>query len=143
MRRITLLLAAASCAAACTPATLEAAYVPNPVLLGPVDRVGGHRAVDTKTLQQVEVEVEDFVSVTTKSKEVGGQTVTTQTTIAIHEGSGLVTAAVLDGTQGRPERDVRIDEIPAGAWAVIAPGSAMASRWVGLRGHVVEVRHDR
>lgn len=126
-------------------ATLQASYVPNPVLLGPVDRVGGHRATEaeTKALARVDTEVDDFVSVTTDQKQVGDTVVTTRTTTAFHSGSGVVTNAVMLGTEGRPERDVRVDAVPVGAWAVIVATGAMAERWVGLRGRVVEVRRER
>ncbi|CAN5924177.1 hypothetical protein BH11MYX4_BH11MYX4_64560 [soil metagenome] len=141
MRRAALLLSVAA-SAGCAPATLEAAYVPNPVLLGPVDRVGGHRGAG-KTLQPVNAEVNDFVSVSTSTQQVGSTTYTTRSTTIIQNGGGQVTAAVLDGTQGRPERDVRIDGVPAGAWTFFAGGSAMTNRWVGLEGRIVEVRSDR
>ena len=142
MRKVALLLAAAACSTACAPATLEAAYVPNPVLLGPVDRVGGHRG-EGKTLQPVNAEVNDFVSVSTSTNRVGNTTYTTTTTGIVHNGGGQVTSAVLAGTQGRAERDVRVDGLPAGAWAFVGGGSAMTNRWVGLEGRIVEVRRDR
>lgn len=145
MRNFALLLLFAVPSAGCTQATLQASHVPNPVLLGPVDRVGGHRATEvaTRALSQVDTEVNDFVSVTTDEKKVGNTVQVTRTTTALHSGSGVVTSAVMLGTEGRPERDVRIDAVPVGAWAVIAGGAAMAERWVGLRGRVVEVRRER
>jgi hypothetical protein len=146
MRKCVLTLVVfAAASAGCAPATLQASYVPNPVLLGPVDRVGGHRATDTRAtaVGRVDSEVNDFVSVSTDQKQVGNTVVTTRTATALHTGAGDLTNAVLLGTQGRAERDVRIDTVPVGAWAVIAGGAALAERWVGLHGRVVEVRRDR
>jgi hypothetical protein len=145
MRRRVLFLLFVAPVAGCAPATLQASHVPNPVLLGPVDRVGGHSAAETATttLGRVDAEVNDFVSVDTDQKRFGNTVVVTQKTTASHSGSGVLTNAVLLGTEGRADRDVRVDDVPMGAWAMIAGGSAMAERWVGLRGRVVEVRRDR
>jgi hypothetical protein len=58
-------------------------------------------------------------------------------------GSGRVTTRVLQTTEGRADRDVRVDQIPAGAYLMFAYGVAMSSRWVGIEGRTVEVRRDR
>lgn len=143
--RVPALVAFAAVSAGCAPATLQAPYVPNPVLLGPVDRVGGHRAADTRatTLGRVDTEVNDLVSVSTDQKQVGNTVITTRTASAMHTGTGELTNAVLVGTQGRAERDVRVDTVPVGAWAMVGGGAALAERWVGLHGRVVEVSHAR
>lgn len=144
MRKCVLLLSLAAATTGCSQATLQASYVPNPVLLGPVDRVGGRPgATAPTTLRRIETEVNDFASVETNQKKVGNTVIVTQKTTAYHAGSGVVTSELLVGTEGRAERDVRVDGIPLGAWAWIAGGTVMAERWVGLRGRVVEVRRGR
>lgn len=123
--------------AGCHPSTLEAPLVPNPVLLGPVDRVGGHRADSGRTLRSIEGEASDRVS---SSKDAASGV---RTTTAIHEGSGSIATQILQATEGRSDRDVRIDAVPAGAYAMVSSGSFYASQWVGLKARVVEVGHDR
>lgn len=131
----------ASCG--CTYATLEVSHVPNPVLLGPVDRIGGHRAGDAKTVSSLDAEVSDFATATNKSTTVGNTVVTWQETKGVSVQAARVTKDVLGQTEGRADRDVRIERIPVGAWLFFAGGTAMADRWVGLHGQVVEVRHGR
>jgi hypothetical protein len=131
----TLLLVGLLGVAGCAPSTLEAPLVPNPVLLGPVDRVGGHRAGQDRTLGTIEGEASSSFS----ASRSGG----VQTASAFHQGASAIAADVLATTQGRPERDVRIDEIPAGAYAFVGGGAAFASQWVGLKARVVEVPRGR
>ncbi len=130
-------------AAGCAPTVLEAPLVPNPVLIGPIDRVGGRGKAQTRTVGKIKAETSDFVAVSQDETRTGNTVVVTRTTTFISEGSALVTQKVLERTEGRPDRDVRVDELPVGAWAFFLGGSAMASRWAGLEGRVVEVRHGR
>ncbi len=78
-----------------------------------------------------------------QSSRSGNTVVTTTSVAASSQRSGVMTSAVLVGTEGRADRDVRVDEVPAGAWAFVAGGSVVTEHWVGFRGRVVEVRHGR
>ena len=124
----------------CTHSTLEVSHVPNPVLIGPVDRVGGHRAVDAKTVAVLDEEVLDTVSASTKSERIGGMTLRTTEVSAKSTQGSAISRSVLSKTEGRAERDVRVERLPVGAWAMILGGTGLAERWVGIRGQVVEVR---
>ncbi|CAN5924610.1 hypothetical protein BH11MYX4_BH11MYX4_50790 [soil metagenome] len=46
-------------------------------------------------------------------------------------------------TEGRAERDVHVDGIPAGAFVMVAGTSVLVATWVDVGGHVVEVRRGR
>jgi len=55
---LTLILGVTGCS---RPGSLEVPRCPNPVLLGPVDRVGGHRAVPAPALRRLQANVIDYV----------------------------------------------------------------------------------
>jgi hypothetical protein len=125
---------------ACSPTTLDAAGATSPVLLGPIDRVGGHRAGagQERTVQRIEGEVMDFASATTETKG----NVQTTTSTSIRTDSSVLDIQISNATDGRPERDVRIDQVEAGAYALVGSGSAFAKQWVGMKARVVEVRRE-
>jgi hypothetical protein len=125
------LLLLAGAAVGCVQSTLEAPAVPNPVLLGPVDRVGGHRAGQERAVGLIDGEASDDASSSTSAGVATAQ--------AKHVGSGAIMEQIVEATRGRPERDVRIDDIPAGAWARVTDGSTTLKQWVGIKARVVEV----
>lgn len=147
-RRLSLVGVLVSCAAlatatGCTPTTMAVTGCPNPVLLGPVDRVGGHRAAPAKAISSIDVEVADFAEA---SSSTDGYARTT-TARATSSGTQHVGLAAIEKTEGRPDRDVHVKAIPVGAWGYLLAGgnqsAAAASAWVGVRADVVEVRRGQ
>ncbi len=140
-----LIVLAVTASVGCGYTTLEASRVPNPVTLGPVDRVGGHRSSDgtETTVRTVSTKVRDYVSVSTDEKRYGNTVVVTQTTNVTKIGNGQVTSDLMDATEGRPQRDVRIDGVGVDGDIFIAYGLVIKDQNVGLKGRVVEVRRDR
>lgn len=137
------LLAVSLALGGCSPVTLDVPRVPNPVTLGPVDRIGGHRAGGEKAVATLDTEANDFVAASTTEKEVGNTVVRETRTTVASVGSPAVAKDILVRTEGRADRDVRADAVPVGSYVFIASGTGMRSRWVGIRGRVVEARHDR
>lgn len=122
---------------------LSAERVPTPVLLGPVDRVGGHRAGGERTVAHLSKEVTDVVQVSTSSARYGNTVVVKREYTAMTTGSGEVSREILSLTKGQADRDVRVDALPAGAYVLWFGGYAMGNVWVGVEGDVVEVGHAR
>ncbi|MBX3190059.1 MAG: hypothetical protein KF819_23740 [Labilithrix sp.] len=136
---VALLALGALALAGCGGTTLQITSCPNPVLLGPVDRVGGHRAERAASRGHVSVEAEDWMTASTETKgRVTTATVSGASDKA--EGAGLM---LLAKTEGRKDRDVRVAKLPVGAWAWILTTGAGTSSWAGLEADVVEVRRDR
>lgn len=131
----------------CAPAILQAGYVPNPVLLGPVDRIGGHRGGRDVALQTFEIEADGPTSTSKETRQVGGKPEVTRRIVGSMLGERAVTNALLGMTEGRSERDVRVDEVPAGAYAWVTFNGVVplviTERWVDVSGRVVQVRRDR
>jgi hypothetical protein len=133
----------ASLLAGCSYSTLEIKQVPNPVMLGPVDRIGGGQpAVAERTVGTVEREISDFVVVSKTDRTEGNIRYTETETTRLSTFSPAAAADVLRATEGRGDRTVRVDGVPAGTYvfAVYPISFAMADRWVTLRGRVTEVR---
>lgn len=145
MQRRTPLLGAALLIAAtgCTSARLEVTHVPNPVLLGPVDRIGGHRAAATAALQTFELDADGPIVTNTEHKQVGKTVERTRRIVGGPGSTHAFTNALLEMTEGRAERDVHVDGIPAGAFVMVAGTSVLVATWVDVGGHVVEVRRGR
>jgi len=121
------------------PTTLHVVSCPNPVLLGPVDRVGGHRAAPAKRVGKIDEEVSVSASATSSTQNG----VTTTTASASSKEAIAVSHELLVHTEGRANRDVRVKKLPVGAWAYVWRGAAGASQWVGIKADVVEVPRDR
>ena len=122
-------------AAGCGHTSLEIPLVPNPVMLGPVDRIGGHQATNAPVLQSIEGEVDDQVYYSQGSNIISFSRTSTK--------SAAVARNVLVATHGRPDRDVRVQKLSVGAWGTVGAGTVWFDRWAGMEANVVEVRHDR
>ena len=144
MTKYALLLVLAA-SAGCAPATLQAAYLPNPVLLGPVDRIGGHRASREATLHTFEIEADGPITRSKETKEIGGEPQVTRRIVGTPLGQRAVTNALLGMTEGRSDRDVRVEKVAAGAYVQVIFNGVFVwiipSRWVDVSGRVVQVRH--
>lgn len=112
---------------ACGGATMGAPKIANPVLLGPVDRVGGHRTELSRDGH--------FVAATTQtSLMIAGYTGSRVAT-----GQLPVTVAVLDATEAHDDEDVRIEKLEATGFAMIFCG-LWYSDTLELRGHANKVK---
>lgn len=137
------LVLAASGSWGCTHATLEVSRVPNPVLLGPIDRIGGHRAVEARVVASIDDEVSDHVVSRNKVVGSGDLKVSVNETTRTTTSSQSISSDILARTEGRGDRDVRVDRLPVGAWAFVTTQQSSGQRWVGIQGRIVEVGHGR
>ncbi len=129
-----LLAAGTGCAYRQVDATC--ANVPNPVLLGPVDRVRGHHAPENAP-KVAEVDEEVAEALTTSSHQEGDYDVTT--TSHTREGANKISFAVVDATQGQKTEDVRVTDLHAGAWVFFPLAAVKNKFWVGVEGDAVKV----
>jgi hypothetical protein len=140
LRSSALVLAVAALSTGCaTASTVSAPRVPVPVLLGPVDRIGGGRDADAESTP-FSVEVEDFASARRDQKQVGNLVFTRTTSVKLHEGEAKVSALVLGLTDAQHDRDVHVHRVRAGAWVWITPdcASMMRESWIDLDASVTK-----
>jgi hypothetical protein len=119
------------------PQWVSAPRSPNPVLLGPVDRIGGHLAEDAIAVAKVDVEIAQRASVSTNGK---GNI--TKASMSADEGA-LVSDTINGMIGSRSALDVRLEGVDAGGYVMIVSGEGSASKWVRVRGHVAKVRGAR
>lgn len=96
-----------------------------PVMLGPVDRVDGHRRERAAPLATIDVE--------SSSSVVNGRTYFRWRATP----PDLATRAVLAATRGRPDADVQLTRVDAGAWFFVPIIAARNERWVRVHGDAV------
>ncbi|AKV01594.1 hypothetical protein AKJ09_08257 [Labilithrix luteola] len=142
-RTVVALIALATTTGCTATTSLSAARVPTPVLLGPVDRIGGHRAGGERTIAHLSKEVSDLVTVSETKSRHGNFVVIKREYSQLSTGSGEVSREILTLTKGQADRDVRVDALPAGTYVMIFGGFATSNVWVGVEGDVVEVNHAR
>lgn len=139
-RPLALLVTCAALTVGCNAeSTVSAPRVPVPVLLGPIDRVGGHRG-GGELMTPLAVEVEDFVAASRSQQTVGRTVYTTTQVDASHEGVNKVSARILRSTDAQHDRDVRVQRLGTGAWIWLTPdlASFMRSEWVALEADVTK-----
>lgn len=122
---------------ACAPRWAAAPHVPNPVLLGPVDRVGGHHAAGGVVVGVVDDEVNAFVSASTSEHREGRYIVRETVSHQRLDGSYKWSPAILEATQGARNVDLRVSGLDVGCYVFLTPGSGMMEKWVRLRGEAV------
>jgi hypothetical protein len=112
------------------------ANVPNPVLLGPVDRVKGHAAEpNAQKLADVDTDIE--ASITSSSRSSADGTMTVTTTTFHKEGGNKASFAVLAATQGDKTQDVRLTKLGGGAYTFIPLAAVKTKYWVSVQGDAV------
>jgi hypothetical protein len=130
-----LVIAGSLGAAACEPTVQATApNVANPVLLGPVDRVGGHRTEAGPPTGHFVTVLEDGVS---SSAGAFGGTVSTHT---IGYDARNVTYAVLGATLADPALDAHIDQVMSEGSCMFAVFAGECHETAVLQGHVAA--HD-
>jgi len=116
---------------ACGGAVMTAPKTAAPVLLGPVDRVGGHRAgPDAADAPTVGASTGDGFAILDAGPYIYMQRYNT--------GSLPATNALLDATEARADRDVHVTSLKSGGWGFVAGGVAWQDN-ATLRGTVVKV----
>lgn len=123
---VALLAAVAGSGCAALPVIATVQGVPNPVLLGPVTRIGGmpeHAAqVPDKALFTETVDSRKVVS-------GSGWRLT-------RDGTNKLSVAVLRATQLNPGRDVRLDKVQVGSFVAYPLLLSISDNWVTLFGQV-------
>ena len=132
MRLLPLLLPLSLAASAgCGGAVMAAPRTAAPVLLGPVDRVGGHRAPpDGANAPIVGATTGDGFALLNFGPYVYVERYDTGTVPA--------TNALLDATEARADRDVHVTSLKSGGWGVVLGGVSWQDS-AKLRGTVVKV----
>jgi hypothetical protein len=132
------LLAAGLLLSGCAETTFEVPKTPNPVMLGPVDRIGGRVADPGEKSLGLVLGKAEFVSVANTTTEKHGK-VTVQKT----EGySSKVTAgpfikSVLEKTDGQDERTVRLGKLMVMGYFLHIGGYAELKQQITAAGDVV------
>lgn len=125
----------------CTSTSVSAPRVPVPVLLGPVDRVGGHRG-EGAVRDSISVEIEHSYASSSNRTQVGNTTYVTQTVSEFREGGGAFSTQILESTNAQHDADVRIEKIGTGAWLLLfvgASGGGVAmDEWVDVDAKVTK-----
>lgn len=111
-----------------------------PVTLGPVHRIGGGTTGHETTVANIDAEASDFAAATENRERVGNTEIVTRETTRITTTALGAYELVRARTEGKDDRDVRVDGFGVGAYAFIASGAAIVERWVKLNARVVEVR---
>ncbi len=111
MRLLVLLSALSLATTACGGSVMTAQRTASPVLLGPVDRVGGHRASPQRSGEA-----------TLKTSTEAGVYMHAYGTyfMASHfdSGSTPATLSLLDATSGKDDCDVHVSNLTAGGWVL-------------------------
>lgn len=127
-----LLLAVLLGAGACgePPNGLWIPHTPSPVMLGPVDRVGGHTRAPTPALAHV--------TAATTFTVVAGDSEAGDPVVAGDGRAGMTTLSILRATGGDPAKDVRVTSLRASAWVLWGLFFNVAHERTTLGGDVVQ-----
>lgn len=119
--------------------SLEVPRCPNPVLLGPIDRVGGHRATAANGANgtgRIHATVDDYIAKPSAEDDELSDLLGTRPS----NDARALTVKVLNATGGRADRDVRVEAIEARALVFFLIPSLVMSHSTKLTAKVVEVR---
>jgi hypothetical protein len=107
-------------------AELSCANTSTPVMLGPVDRIDGHRRGDAATIATVDIESSSSV-------------VNTRAYFRWRSSpEDAASRAVSTATGGSADMDVRLTRIDTGAWLLVPIVAARNERWVRVHGDAVK-----
>jgi len=104
------------------------AGVATPILLGPVDRVGGYSSSQARTVGRVDFE--------THEAEISARYYHRLR----YAPPGDVARAVSSATQGHADDDIRVTQVEAGAWLLWPLFALREQYWVSVRGDAVRVQ---
>jgi hypothetical protein len=125
------LLASVGCA---YETTATANRVPVPVLVGPVERIGGG-AEQSEDGPEFDVKVDRRFTASSSTQNYGSYSVTTTTTSHTQDGAGKVDAQIRRASDGKIDRLVRIDQVKVNAYSGFFYSAAWISSRVRVKGH--------
>ncbi|MBK6922624.1 MAG: hypothetical protein IPH07_34865 [Deltaproteobacteria bacterium] len=132
-----LLILTALAGACAFESTATAHRVPVPVLVGPVEQIGGApRPSSADDGPQFDIKVDRTVTASSSSQTSGNVTVTTTTATASTAGAGLVDARVRLAANGAKNRLVRVDQLRVNSYSGFFYSAAWISSRVRIKGHV-------
>jgi hypothetical protein len=128
-----LVLSPAACA---YESMATAAGVSVPVLVGPVDQIGGGPSAGDDDGPRFDAKVDRSFTASSSQTTTGNVTVTTTTYRYLSTGSGVVDSKIHDASAGARDRVVRVDKLRVNAYS----GFFYSAAWIGTRvrvkGHV-------
>jgi hypothetical protein len=111
--------------------------VPVPVLVGPVEQIGGspldHEADDGPAF---DIKVDRTITASSSSQTSGNVTVTTTTASSLTTGAGVVDAKVRLAANGAKDRLVHVDTLRVNSYSGFFYSAAWVSSRVRVKGHV-------
>ncbi|HEU4404547.1 MAG TPA: hypothetical protein VFS43_04565 [Polyangiaceae bacterium] len=129
--------------AACTPEPnwVGAPRVPTPVLLGPVDRVGGHRAdAGGKAVGQFGTSVDQTASYSRSETQVGTTVYVREERTASRDGTGKLSVHLLRAAEGRGDRDAHVKSLDLSSFILITASYGFSELSVGVSGEIVPAK---
>jgi hypothetical protein len=125
--------------AACKPEPnwVGAPRVPTPVLLGPVDRVGGHRADEgAKAVGQFGTSVDQTASYSRSETKVGNTVYVRQEATFSRDGTGKLSVQLLRAAEGRGDRDARVEGLDVSTFLINTTTYGFSKLSVDVSGRV-------
>ena len=117
--------------------TATANRVPVPVLVGPVEQIGGGPAARADAdARSFDVKVDRRFTASSSSQTSGNVTVTTTTTSHVQHGAGIVDANVRLAARGAKDRLVHVDQLRVNSYSGFFYSAAWLTSRVRLKGHV-------
>jgi hypothetical protein len=126
--------------AACTsePNWVGAPRVPTPVLLGPIDRVGGHRSDEgAKAVGHFGTSVDQTASYSRSETQVGNTVYVRTETTATRDGTGKLSVELVRASEGRGDRDAHVEGLDVASFLVNVTTYGFSELSVGVSGRVV------
>lgn len=111
--------------------------VPVPVLVGPVEQIGGaprEHAVDDGP--RFDIKVDRTITASSSSQTSGNVTVTTTSSSSLTTGAGVVDAKVRMAANGAKDRLVHVDQLRVNSYSGFFYSAAWVSSRVRVKGHI-------
>ncbi|MFO0635752.1 MAG: hypothetical protein U0168_23170 [Nannocystaceae bacterium] len=110
--------------------------VPTPVLVGPVEQIGGGATVDRTDGPEFDIKVDRTVTASSSSQTSGNVTVTTTSASSLVTGAGVVDAKMRLAAGGAKDRLIHVDRVRVNSYSGFFYSAAWISSRVRLKGHV-------
>lgn len=110
--------------------------VPVPVLVGPVEQIGGSAVADRSDGPEFDIKVDRTITASSSSQTSGNVTVTTTSASSLVTGAGVVDAKVRLAANGAKDRLVHVDRVRVNSYSGFFYSAAWITSRVRLRGHV-------
>ena len=134
---MTALLLALPCGCA-FGSTATANTIATPVLVGPVERIGGSAREHMADAEapRFDAKVDHTLTASSSSETKGNITTTTTTTTLLGTDASLVDAKILEATAGDTDRLVHIDRLRVNSYSGFFYSAAWISSRVRVKGHI-------